>query len=138
MNDEAVATGYDTELSAEQIAIRDLARDFAEREIRPVIMQFDESQEFPTEVFKKMAELGFLGIMVPAEYGGVGLGSIEASIIIEEISRVDPSIGLGVAAHNGLCSGHINKFASDTLKQKFLPRLASGETMGAWGLTEPG
>lgn len=138
MNDEAVATAYDTALNDEQLAIRDLARDFAEREIRPVIMQYDESQEFPAEIFKKMAELGFLGIMVPAEYGGAGLGAIEASIIIEEISRVDPSVGLGVAAHNGLCSGHINMFASDALKAKYLPRLASGETMGAWGLTEPG
>jgi alkylation response protein AidB-like acyl-CoA dehydrogenase len=138
MSDAAVAAGYDTSLNDEQIAIRDLAREFAEREIRPVVMEFDESQEFPAEIFRKMAELGFLGIMVPPEYGGVGLGATEASIIIEEISRVDPSIGLGVAAHNGLCSGHINRFASDALKQKYLPRLASGETMGAWGLTEPG
>jgi alkylation response protein AidB-like acyl-CoA dehydrogenase len=138
MNDAAVASGYDTTLTEEQIAIRDLARDFAEREIRPVVMEFDESQEFPAEIFRKMAELGFLGIMVPAEYGGVGLGAIEASIIIEEVSRVDPSVGLGVAAHNGLCSGHINRFGSAELKQKYLPRLASGETMGAWGLTEPG
>lgn len=138
MNDETIAAGYSTTLSDEQLAIRDLARDFAEREIRPVVMEFDESQEFPTEVFKKMAELGFLGIIVPAEYGGVGLGASEAAIIIEEISRVDPSIGLGVAAHNGLCSGHIVRFASDELKSKYLPRLAAGETMGAWGLTEPG
>lgn len=138
MNDAAVAGGYDTTLNDEQLAIRDLARDFAEREIRPVVMQYDESQEFPAEIFRKMAELGFLGIMVSPEYGGVGLGATEASIIIEEISRVDPSIGLGVAAHNGLCSGHINRFASDELKAKYLPRLATGETMGAWGLTEPG
>jgi alkylation response protein AidB-like acyl-CoA dehydrogenase len=138
MNDASVAAGYDTSLSEEQIAIRDLARDFAEREIRPVVMEYDESQEFPTEIFRKMAELGFLGIMLPTEYGGAGLGATEASIIIEEISRVDPSVGLGVAAHNGLCSGHINRFASPELKQKYLPRLAAGETMGAWGLTEPG
>jgi alkylation response protein AidB-like acyl-CoA dehydrogenase len=138
MSDATLAAGYDTSLNDEQIAIRDLARDFAEREIRPVVMQYDESQEFPAEIFRAMAELGFLGIMVSPEYGGVGLGATEASIIIEEISRVDPSIGLGVAAHNGLCSGHINRFASDELKAAYLPRLASGETMGAWGLTEPG
>lgn len=136
---EATATAsYDTQLSEEQLAVRDLAHDFADQEIRPVVMHYDESQEFPMDIFKKMAELGFLGIMVPTEYGGAGLGSLEASLIIEEIARVDPSIALGVAAHNGLCSGHILNFASDELKSTYLPRLATGQALGAWGLTEPG
>jgi alkylation response protein AidB-like acyl-CoA dehydrogenase len=133
-----VTVGYDTSLSDEQLAIRELARDFADREIRPVVMQYDESQEFPAEIFSKMAELGFLGVMVPTELEGSGLGAMEFSLIVEEIARVDPSIALGVAAHNGLCSGHILKFASDALKAKYIPRLATGQTMGAWGLTEPG
>ena len=135
---EISSATYDTSLSDEQTAIRELARDFAERDIRPFVMEYDESQEFPFEIFAKMAELGFLGVMVPEEYGGAGLGSREFSIIVEEIARVDPSVALGVAAHNGLCSGHILAFADEELKQKYLPRLASGETMGAWGLTEPG
>ncbi len=135
---DTALTGFDTSLSEEQIAVRDLARDFAEREIRPVVMAYDESQEFPTEIFGKMAELGFLGVMVPTEYDGAGLGSIEFSLIVEEIARVDPSVALGVAAHNGLCTGHILAFGSDALKEEYVRRLAVGETMGAWGLTEPG
>ena len=134
----AATASYSTQLSDEQTAVRNLARDFAEGEIRPVVMEFDESQEFPAELFGKMAELGFLGIMVPPEYGGSGLGSLEAALIVEEIARVDPSVALGVAAHNGLCTGHILKFGSEELKQEFIPRLATGQTMGAWGLTEPG
>lgn len=134
----AITATYSTQLSDEQTAVRNLARDFAEGEIRPVVMEFDESQEFPAELFGKMAELGFLGIMVPPEYGGSGLGSLEAALIVEEIARVDPSVALGVAAHNGLCTGHILKFGSEELKQEYIPRLATGETMGAWGLTEPG
>ncbi len=133
-----VTSGYDTSLSDEQAAIRALARDFAEQEIRPVVMQFDESQEFPADLFGKMAALGFLGVMVPTEYDGAGLGAVEFSLIVEEIARVDPSVALGVAAHNGLCSGHILKFGSEELKRKYLPRLATGQSMGAWGLTEPG
>lgn len=134
----AATASYSTQLSDEQTAVRNLARDFAEGEIRPVVMEFDESQEFPAELFGKMAELGFLGIMVPPEYGGSGLGSLEAALIVEEIARVDPSVALGVAAHNGLCTGHILKFGSEELKQEYIPRLATGQTMGAWGLTEPG
>lgn len=130
--------GYDTSLNEEQIAIRDLAKDFAEREIKPVVMEFDESQEFPAEIFSKMAELGFLGVMAPTEYGGAGLGAQEFTLIVEQIARVDPSVALGVAAHNGLCSGHILAFGSDALKEQYIPKLASGQTMGAWGLTEPG
>ncbi|MDB5036414.1 MAG: Acyl-CoA dehydrogenase [Chlorobi bacterium] len=138
MEEEATSVAYDTALSEEQIAVRNLARDFAETEIRPVVMEFDESQEFPAEIFRKMAELGFLGITVPTEYDGAGLGFVEYALIVEEIARVDPSIALGVAAHNGLCTGHIFKFGSEELKRKYIPRLARGETMGAWGLTEPG
>ncbi len=138
MHEATAAVGYDTTLSDEQIAVRDLARDFADREIRPVVMEFDESQEFPTEIFKKMAELGFLGITVPTEFGGAGLGFVEYALIVEQIARVDPSIALGVAAHNGLCTGHIFRFGSEELKRKYVERLATGQTMGAWGLTEPG
>lgn len=135
---DAAVTGYDTSLSEEQIAVRELAQDFAEREIRPVVMEYDESQEFPADLFKKMADLGFLGVMAPHEYGGAGMGAVEFSLIVEQIARVDPSVALGVAAHNGLGSGHILAFASDALKEQYLPRLVSGQTMGAWGLTEPG
>lgn len=138
MPEETASIVYDTRLSEEQEAIRQLARDFAENEIRPIVMEFDESQEFPTEIFRKMADLGFLGITVDAGMGGSGLGFLEYALIVEEIARVDPSIALGVAAHNGLCTGHINRFSSDELLAKYVPRLASGETMGAWGLTEPG
>lgn len=138
MQEESTAVAYDTALSEEQLAVRNLARDFAESEIRPVVMEFDESQEFPAEIFRKMAELGFLGITVPTEYDGAGLGFVEYALIVEEIARIDPSIALGVAAHNGLGTGHIFKFGSEELKRKYVPRLARGETMGAWGLTEPG
>jgi alkylation response protein AidB-like acyl-CoA dehydrogenase len=135
---ETATVAYDTSLSEEQLAVRALARDFAEQEIRPVVMEFDESQEFPAEIFRKMAELGFLGITVPNELDGAGLGFMEYALIVEEIARIDPSIALGVAAHNGLCTGHILRFGSDELKRKYIPRLAKGEVMGAWGLTEPG
>src|SRR5688572_13013850 len=127
----------DFHLTEDQKAIKQVARDFAESEIRPHVMEWDESQHFPMEVFSKMAELGFLGIMVPPEYSGSGLGCMENSIIIEEIARVCPSVALSVAAHNGLCSGHILGFASEELKKKYLPDLATGKVLGAWGLTEP-
>ena len=135
---DTAVSGYDTTLSEEQQAIQNLARDFAQGEIAPVVMEYDESQEFPAEIFRKMAELGFLGVMVPGDYEGSELGSVEFSLIVEEIARVDPSVALGVAAHNGLCTGHILAFGSDKLKEEYLPRLATGQTMGAWGLTEPG
>lgn len=117
--------------------VQQMARDFAEKEIRPHVMQYDESQEFPKEIFHKMAELGFLGITFPEEYGGAGLSALEAALIIEEIARVDPSTALGVAAHNGLCTNHIFSFANDALKKKYLPDLCSGKKLGGWGLTEP-
>jgi len=124
-------------LTEDQQSIRDLARNFAESELKPYRLEWDEEQHFPMEAFKKMAELGFLGTLVSPEYGGAGLGAAETSIIIEEIARVDPSVALSVAAHNGLCSSHIRMFASDEIKQKYLPALARGEVLGAWGLTEP-
>lgn len=124
------------ELSENQIIIRDTIRDFAEKNIRPVIMEYDEAQKFPMEIMKQLGELGFLGILVPEEFGGAGLGYVEYALIIEELSKVDPSIGLSVAAHNGLCTNHINLFGNPEQKKKYLPDLASSNKVGAWGLTE--
>lgn len=124
------------ELTDNQIIIRNTIREFAEKNIRPVIMDYDELQKFPMEIMKQLGGLGFLGILVPEEYGGAGLGYIDYAIIIEELSRVDPSIGLSVAAHNGLCTNHINRFGNEAQKKKYLPDLASGKKIGAWGLTE--
>nr|AQQ74744.1 hypothetical protein [uncultured bacterium] len=125
-------------LSQEQEQIRQLARDFAESEIRPHVAYYDETQEFPHEIFRKLGEIGFLGILIPPEYGGAGLGAIECAIVVEEIARVCPAVALGVAAHNGLCTYHIYRFGSDELRSKYVVPLARGETLGAWGLTEPG
>lgn len=125
-----------TELTENQIMIRNTIKDFAEKNIRPVVMEYDESQKFPMEIMKQLGELGFLGILVPEELGGAGLGYVEYAIIVEEISKVDPSIGLSVAAHNGLCTNHINLFGNNVQKKKYLPDLASGRKIGAWGLTE--
>jgi len=124
-------------LSEELNAIKELTQNFADNEIRPVALQFDESQEFPYEIFAKLGELGLLGILIPTEYDGSGLGYQEYAIIVEEIARACPAIALGVAAHNGLCTNHIFRFGSDEIKQKYIPILATGKTMGAWGLTEP-
>lgn len=124
------------ELTENQIMIRDTIRDFAEKNIRPVIMEYDESQKFPMEIMQQLGELGFMGILVPEEYGGAGLGYIEYALIIEELAKVDPSIALSVAAHNGLCTNHINLFGNEKQKKKYLPDLASGKKIGAWGLTE--
>jgi len=117
--------------------IKESARDFAESRIRPHIMEWDESQYFPIDVMHEMGSHGFLGVLVPEEYGGAGLGYQEYITIIEEISKVDSSIGLSVAAHNSLCTGHILAFGNEEQKSKYLPKLASGEWIGAWGLTEP-
>lgn len=124
------------ELTENQIMIRDTIKEFAEKNIRPVIMEYDESQKFPMEIMQKLGELGFMGILVPEEYGGAGLGYIEYALIIEELAKVDPSVSLGVAAHNGLCTNHINLFGNEQQKKKYLPHLASGKKIGAWGLTE--
>ncbi|MCF8260289.1 MAG: acyl-CoA dehydrogenase family protein [Melioribacteraceae bacterium] len=129
--------GHTIDFTEEQIVIRDTIRDFAEQRIRPIVMEYDESQEFPMEIMQELGELGFLGILVPEIFGGSNLGYVEYSIVVEEIAKVDPSLALSVAAHNGLCTNHINLFASDELKSKYLPDLATGKTIGAWGLTEP-
>lgn len=118
----------------EQIA--GMIRDFAEKNIRPKMMEWDESQEFPVEVFRKLGELGLMGVLIPTEYGGSGMTYFEYITVVTEIAKVCGSIGLSVAAHNSLCTNHIYKFASPELKKKYLPKLASGEWIGAWGLTE--
>lgn len=117
--------------------IRQMARDFAEKHIRPFLMDWDESQTFPVELFHKMGEQGFMGVLVPEEYGGSGLGYNEYVAVIDEISQVCGSIGLSTAAHNSLCTGHILYFGNEEQKKKYLPKLASGQWIGAWGLTEP-
>jgi len=114
-----------------------MIRDFGNKEIKPNMMEWDESQEFPIEVFKKMGKLGLMGVLVPEEYGGAGFGYPEYVTAIAEISKIDGSIGLSMAAHNSLCSGHILQHANEEQKQKYLPKLASAEWIGAWGLTEP-
>lgn len=126
----------DFNLSNQELEVQKLARDFAQNEIAPYIMKYDESQEFPMEIAKKLGEVGFLGIIFPEEYGGANFSTIEYAIIVEEISKVDPSMGLSIAAHNGLCTNHIFKFANNDLKKKYLPDLTSGKKLGAWGLTE--
>ncbi|MFM2268185.1 MAG: hypothetical protein RL757_1626 [Bacteroidota bacterium] len=116
--------------------IRQSARDFAETYVRPYVMEWDESQFFPRDMFRKMGEYGFLGVLVPEQYGGAGLGYQEYITVIEEITKVCSSIGLSVAAHNSLCTNHILEFGNEEQKQKYLPKLATGEFVGAWGLTE--
>ena len=116
--------------------VEESVRDFANQYIKPNIMDWDESQFFPKELFKKAGEFGFMGILVPESLGGSGLGYQEYVTIIEEISKVDPSIGLSVAAHNSLCTNHILLFGNDDQKNKWIPKLASGQHLGAWGLTE--
>ncbi|CUS88121.1 Acyl-CoA dehydrogenase, N-terminal domain, partial [Candidatus Kryptonium thompsonii] len=124
-------------LTETQKQVKNLAREFAENEIAPHIRKFDATGEFPTEIMKKLGEIGFLGITFPEKYGGAGLSYLDYVVIIEEISRVDPSIGLSVSAHNGLCTNHIFMFGSEEQKQKYLPDLCTGKKIGAWALTEP-
>jgi len=114
-----------------------MVKDFGEKYIRPNIMKWDESQEFPVDLFHEMGKLGLMGVLVPTEYGGAGLSYKEYVTVVSEVSRIDGSIGLSVAAHNSLCTNHILQFGSEEQKQKYLPKLASGEWIGAWGLTEP-
>ncbi len=116
--------------------IADTARDFAEINIRPHIMEWDENQFFPKELFHQLGEMGFMGIIIPEEYGGSGLGYHEYVAIIDQISQVDPSIGLSIAAHNSLCTNHIYEFGTEEQRKKWLSQLASGQVIGAWGLTE--
>lgn len=120
-----------------QKMISEMIRDFGEKEIRPNIMTWDNDQIFPVEVFKKLGGLGLMGVLVPQEYGGSGFGYAEYVTVIEKISKIDGSIGLSVAAHNSLCTGHILQFGNEQQKQKWLPKLATAEWIGAWGLTEP-
>lgn len=117
--------------------IQQSARDFAQQHIKPHIMEWDEPQHFPKKIMHEMGKLGFLGALVPEQYQGAGLGYQEYITIIEEIAKVDPSIGLSVAAHNSLCTGHILQFGNENQKSKYLPLLATGQWIGAWGLTEP-
>lgn len=119
-----------------QLQIADMVRDFAEKNIRPDMMKWDEEQYFPVELFRKMGELGLMGVLVPTEYGGSGLGYFEYVTVVSEVAKVCSSIGLSTAAHNSLCTGHILYFGNDEQKKKYLPKLASGEWIGAWGLTE--
>ena len=118
--------------------IRQSAKDFAQTKIRPNMMEWDENQHFPIEVFKELGQLGFMGMLVPEQYGGAGLGYQEYITVIDEIAQVCGSIGLSVAAHNSLCTGHILQFGTESQKEKWLPKLATAEWIGSWGLTETG
>jgi len=124
------------EYNETQAMIAESIRDFAEQNIRPYIMEWDEAQIFPVDLFKKLGEMGYMGVLVPEEYGGSGLNYHEYITIVEEISKVDSSIGLSVAAHNSLCTNHILTFGNEEQKKKWLPKLATAEWIGAWGLTE--
>lgn len=128
----------DFSLTSDQIAVRDAAREFALGEVEPIVDEIDESQRFPREVMDKAGELGFLGIIFPEEYGGAGLGYVEYVLVITELSKIDPSVGISIAAHNSLCTNHIYKFGNEEQKQRWLVPLARGEKVGAWSLTEPG
>lgn len=125
------------EVSENQKMIAQMIRDFGDREIRPHSMEWDETQYFPVELFRKLGGLGLMGVLVPEQYGGTGFGYHEYVTTIVEVAKIDGAIGLSVAAHNSLCTGHILQHANEEQKQKYLPKLASGEWIGAWGLTEP-
>ena len=116
--------------------VANTTRDFAQQHIRPHVMEWDETQEFPVSLFREMGKLGLMGVLVPEQYGGSGFSYFEYKTVIEEIAKVCGSIGLSIAAHNSLCTGHILSFANEDQKKKYLPKLASGEWLGAWGLTE--
>lgn len=126
------------DLTDEQLQVKKSVREFVEAEIKPHVMEWDEAQHFPREVFTKMGALGLTGVIFPEEYGGAGMGYVEYVTIIEEISRIDGSIGLSVAAHNSLCTNHIFQYGNEAIRQKYVTPLAKGEKLGAWGLTEPG
>jgi alkylation response protein AidB-like acyl-CoA dehydrogenase len=132
------APAIDFSFTPEQRAVREAAREFALKEIDPVVEEYDESQKFPRELMTKAGKLGFLGVLCPEELGGAGLGYVEYVLVVSELARVDPSVGLSVAAHNSLCTNHIFKFGSDEQKRRWVVPLARGEKIGAWSLTEPG
>ncbi|MBV9504969.1 MAG: acyl-CoA dehydrogenase family protein, partial [Acidobacteriia bacterium] len=125
------------EYTQEQLALRKAVREFAEAEIAPHVLEWDEAQTFPSDVVRKLGQLGYMGSIFPEELGGAGLGYIEYSIIIEELSRVDGSVGIILAAHTSLCSNHIFKMGNQEQRRCYIPRLASGEWLGCWSLTEP-
>lgn len=129
-------TGYDFSVSENQKMVGQMAKDFAEKHIKPHVMEWDEAQYFPVELFKKLGELGMMSVFVPEQYGGSGFGYFEYVTVIQEIAKVCGSIGLSVAAHNSLCTGHILAFGNEEQKHKWLPKLATAEWLGAWGLTE--
>ncbi len=135
MSTETITLNFQLPETAQQIG--EMVRKYAEEKIKPVFMEFDESQEFPTEIFKELGGLGLLGVLVPEKYKGAGLTYVDYVTAIIELGKVCGSIGLSMAAHNSLCTGHILQFASEEQKQKYLPLLATGEWIGAWGLTEP-
>jgi len=137
MSSVATEAHLNFQVSENQQLITQMVRDFCEKNIRPKLMEWDEAQTFPREVFHGFGELGLMGVLVPEEYGGAGLGYHEYIAIITEVSRVCGSIGLSLAAHNSLCTGHILTFGNAAQKAKYLPKLASGEWLGAWALTEP-
>jgi len=131
-----MSVSYNFSETETQQNVKAMVRDFAEKNIRPHIMEWDEAQHFPVELFKQLGDLGLMGVLVPEEYGGSGLGYQEYVDVIVEVARVCGSIGLSLAAHNSLCTGHIMAFATEEQKQKWLPKLATAEWIGAWGLTE--
>jgi alkylation response protein AidB-like acyl-CoA dehydrogenase len=131
-------TGIDFSPTESMKMVQELAHGFAEREIKPNVMKYDESQEFPMEIMRKLGELGFMGVTFPEKYGGANLTYLEVVAIIEEISKYDPSVGLSVSAHNGLCTNHIYTFGNEQQRERYLPNLCSGKMIGAWALTEPG
>lgn len=135
-SNESVSNGYNFSESESQIMIAKMVKDFAIKHIKPRVMEWDEAQIFPIEIFKQLGDLGLMGVLVPEEYGGSGLGYFEYVKVIEEISKVCGSIGLSLAAHNSLCTGHIMYFGNEEQKKKWLPKLATAEWIGAWGLTE--
>jgi hypothetical protein len=134
----APASTFPFTLTEDQEALRREIRDFAAREIAPNVLRWDEASEFPMEVVKQLGAMGLLGVIFPPEYGGAGLGYVDYMLAIEELSAVDGSIGIIVAAHNSLCTNHIFLAGSEAQKKKYLPKLTTGEHLGAWGLTEPG
>jgi alkylation response protein AidB-like acyl-CoA dehydrogenase len=133
-----IAPGLDFATTETQLMIADTIQKFGKEHIRPKMMEWDEAQIFPVEVFKKLGQLGFMGVLVPTEYGGAGLSYFEYVTTIVEVSKICGSIGLSLAAHNSLCTGHILQFGNEEQKRKYLPKLASAEWIGAWGLTEVG
>lgn len=130
-------TGLNFSMTENQRQIAEMVRQFADKHIRPILMEIDESQEFPIQIMKGLGKLGLMGVLVPEQYGGSGLGYFEYVTAISELGRVCGSIALSMAAHNSLCTGHILQFGNEEQKQKYLPKLATAEWIGAWGLTEP-